>query len=271
MKMKEIPIKDIIKGEDAREEKLDVSSLMNSLKHNGQLQPIGVYKFGKKYKLVFGNRRRTAMTKLGWKTAFAVVFDSKEQANKKKGEWLIKNIAENVEREEITPFDLARAIDELLKKKYTYKEVAVRLSQPVAKVRELHQLLKEIPKAQRKHVTSMGKGMNRKHVGTPITTMGRIRVIADKYKLTTKQRNRLYKTAKRRNLSYHEVGTVDELLSQGYSLDQSMKNIKDYQHYAIRVFVKKSQMDKLCRKYGEKPQAVLHKILRGKIKESIKK
>ena len=74
--------------------------LMKSIKQMGVLQPIRVYKAGKKYKIVFGERRFLAAKAAGLVEVPALVVKKDDKENRN------AMLAENLIREDIDPVDL---------------------------------------------------------------------------------------------------------------------------------------------------------------------
>lgn len=88
------------------EEKLE--ELMRSIKRHGLMQPITLRKIGKRYEVIAGHRRLTALKRMGWAIAYAVVVEaSDERADELR-------MAENLYREDINPVDEARYIHKMV-------------------------------------------------------------------------------------------------------------------------------------------------------------
>jgi ParB family chromosome partitioning protein len=102
LKISEVVLKDNSRGQIGD----DLSELMSSIKTHGLLQPIGVIKSkrGKKYEVVYGNRRYNAVKKLGIKTIQAVILKVND-ADK-----LILNLVENIQRKDVPVSEQARYI-----------------------------------------------------------------------------------------------------------------------------------------------------------------
>ena len=117
MILKRVKISDIDFTENSRSAGKDLSELMASIKSEGLKQPVIIcenFKTNKKRKpwiLVAGNRRIGAVKGLGLKTIDAI-FDDKL---KNKADFLITNLTENMQREDISAYELGRYINQLIK------------------------------------------------------------------------------------------------------------------------------------------------------------
>ncbi len=103
-------------------DKTDLTGLMESIKYEGLLEPIGISKQGKSYQIAYGNRRFLAYSKLGKRTIPAVVLENKNQ-----GDIDLMNLAENIQRSNITVVEAGRYMDTLMKSGLTKEEIRIRL------------------------------------------------------------------------------------------------------------------------------------------------
>lgn len=100
----------------------ELEGLMQSIKIEGLLQPIGVVKNGTGYEICYGNRRFLAVSKLGMKTIPVVIHEKKKESDVD-----IKNLTENVQRRNISIVEVGRYLSLLSKQGLTPAESAVRL------------------------------------------------------------------------------------------------------------------------------------------------
>ncbi len=136
-----------------RNKEEDVSDLMQSIKQEGLLQPIGVTPKGDKFELLYGFRRFSAISKLGLKEVPAVILEKKEAKDK-----LVVNLVENLQREDLSPFEYGATIHELTNKhKMTNKEVATRLGIPASTISTLLDIYHRLPAAYRNKVVNSKK------------------------------------------------------------------------------------------------------------------
>jgi ParB/RepB/Spo0J family partition protein len=152
MVVKKIPVNKIFSPENSRVEVGDNSSLMISLKQEGQLQPVEVTPVGKRWRLNLGHRRVDAAKKLGWKTVDAVVVKNLKSTE---DAWF-RNLAENVQRKDISLSEEGRVYRKLIKSGLTPQAVAARLGISKLKVRAALDALSIIPKEWDKKVVYRG-------------------------------------------------------------------------------------------------------------------
>ncbi len=86
-----------------------IDSLAESIKQNGLLQPITVYRENGSFYLIAGERRLRAFVKLGYPQIPAIVnkWDEQQRA--------VLGLLENLQREDLNCFETARSIKEMLK------------------------------------------------------------------------------------------------------------------------------------------------------------
>jgi ParB family chromosome partitioning protein len=109
-----IPLDQIIGREQVRKRFDDelLTGLSQSMRETGLHEPIHLLPLGgDKYTLLTGGRRVRAARKAGWTTIAAIV----EEATLTDGDVLVRQIVENVQRENLTPIERARGIDALMK------------------------------------------------------------------------------------------------------------------------------------------------------------
>ncbi|MFA6089583.1 MAG: ParB/RepB/Spo0J family partition protein, partial [Candidatus Woesearchaeota archaeon] len=144
MQVKEIKIKDIQWDENSRVRDIekDISELMMSIKQHGLEQPIGVVIKGSKTLGIFGFRRYTACKKLGMETIPCHILDKSMGA----AQMLLMNTVENIQRKDITPNELGRIVDVLVRKHdMTFAEVSVRLGMNLNRIKAAFEMYKELP------------------------------------------------------------------------------------------------------------------------------
>lgn len=140
MELKEIRIELIGASENTRSkvDKKSIADLAQSIEKNGLLQPIGIRKDGKfekpfEYELIYGFRRLEAFKLLKKESIPAVVYKTDDA--------LSLQIIENLQREDITPLDLAAAIKKYKKEsELTFTEIAHILGKTVHEVAKLNRL-----------------------------------------------------------------------------------------------------------------------------------
>lgn len=117
-----IPVDDIeISDFNVRQTDLtkDISLLAESIDDIGLLQPIVVFREGKKFKLIIGQRRYRAFKELGVKEIPALITTVDDER-----EAVIKSLSENIHRLDLNYRDKMRLSGALLAKLGTHKKVA---------------------------------------------------------------------------------------------------------------------------------------------------
>ena len=108
MQVHDIALDNLIPPRALRTEGIDVRELAESIREHGLLQPIRVRPVGHgTYQIIAGHRRFLAHKRLGKTSISAVVVDESEQAA------AVQSIVENLQREDLTPLELAQSIREL--------------------------------------------------------------------------------------------------------------------------------------------------------------
>ncbi|MDI4643907.1 ParB/RepB/Spo0J family partition protein [Cohnella hashimotonis] len=118
-----------------------LQELVNSIDEIGLLSPIKVRKAeGGRYKIIYGNRRYLACSKLGRDTIPAIVSESTDET-----EIYLEQVAENLTREGFTPIEEGEAFDKLLndpKFASSVKFLAAKLGKPESYIKNKCELLK---------------------------------------------------------------------------------------------------------------------------------
>ncbi len=113
----------------------DIDELVDSIRVNGQLQPILVYVADDEddtYKIVAGQRRWLAMKALGMRTIRALVLGMPPEDTTARA----MSLAENVIRRDVDTKDKVDACTELYRKYGTVKDVSEATGLPISKVRD---------------------------------------------------------------------------------------------------------------------------------------
>lgn len=211
MEIKDVPIDKIkvIENTRLRIEETELSSLMEDIKQRGLLQPIGLIKLKGKneYLVEYGNRRLAAFKKLEKKTIPSLIKEVKEIDFAK---FLANNYAENAERENISPFELARLCEWYLNKNYSISEIAILLSEPKTKIIDSLRIIKSTPDEFKEKI-AFTWGKTNKKGKIPITTAKRIH---NSFKMKGgNQENipKLYEYVKKLELTGSDIDIINNL------------------------------------------------------------
>ena len=152
----------------------ELAGLMESIKNEGLLEPIGVVKVSKGYTVCYGNRRFLACSKLGMKTIAAVVYEDIDTTTMD-----MMNLAENVQRRQLTLNEVGRYVLLLEDQGLVLKEIAVRLGVPYSYVAAAKKCFQDVPKEYRdKIVTTVG--VQAKPGKMSISTLNRVESVKTK-------------------------------------------------------------------------------------------
>ena len=109
MEVREIALGQLIPSKNLRTEGVNISELTESIREHGLLQPIRIRPMkGGIYQIISGHRRYMAHKALDRKNIAAVVSDETDESA------AVQGIVENLQREDLTPLELARGIQELV-------------------------------------------------------------------------------------------------------------------------------------------------------------
>lgn len=109
MEVRDIPLDKLVPSRNLRTESGDIGELVESIREHGLLQPIRVRPMGNGlYQIIAGHRRFLSHRMLGRSTISAIVVEETDEAT------AVQGIVENLQRENLTPLELAQGIRELV-------------------------------------------------------------------------------------------------------------------------------------------------------------
>lgn len=124
----DLPVDDIYEAENMRTGALNISNLVNAIRHRGLLHPVAVRKTPHgaphelPYELIAGHRRLAAYRALGRAVIPVTVLDASDE------EVLASRITENIQREDANAIDEARAMQQMIQLfEWTQTRVAAEL------------------------------------------------------------------------------------------------------------------------------------------------
>lgn len=198
----------------------DLHALMESIKQDGQLQPVLIAKNGKKgqYNLVAGHRRYMAVKKLGNKK----IYCNEVKADKISAKVL--NLVENIQRRDINIVEQGRYMRELRKLKLTDKEIAARLSIGVRRVQNAIQAFDKVPSQYRDKVIIKQATSKKQSQGTvSLSSATKILDAARCNKLKKPQVASLFKLAEKGKLNYLQLNLISGHLNKGTDFTTAVK------------------------------------------------
>ena len=196
VQFKELPMNKIKLGRNSRlaASKEDLSGLMQSINSLGLLEPIGVVKSadGKGFEVAYGNRRFMAFSKLGLHSIPAVIHERRNNNDVD-----VKNLAENVQRRNISLQEVGRYASILEGEGLGKKELAVRMGVSVNYVDSCLTAYREVPAENREDLEPQVIGGGRVTPGKITITAAKAIINQQKaVGMTKAQQGILYKAAK---------------------------------------------------------------------------
>lgn len=238
-----------------------LSTLMESIKQHGLKEPIGVQKATNgEYVLVYGFRRLSAYKKLGYTNIPAVIEEDKGVGN-----LLITNMLENIQRRDVTPYELGRICARLLNMKLTVGEIAVRLGVNSIKIKAALTLFKKLPKHLRDKVIFMGPGKPLKEGAIPATVAFQAYKIKKTWGLSENDSTLLIEAACAEELTTRDLEVIGYLLKQGLSIKKALKEKSKYKTIRADMVVLSSELKEKVNKYKLSPAMLLRKTIVGEV------
>lgn len=125
-----------------------IVELADSLKENGMIQPVILYRDESKYFLLVGERRWRSAQHLKWEKIPAIIKDISPN------EVMVAALVENVQREDLNAVEIAEGINLIIKKnKISQEEAAVKVGMKRTTVTNYLRLLK-LPEAVKQNIIS---------------------------------------------------------------------------------------------------------------------
>ena len=260
-KLKEIPINqiEVLSNCRIRIEDADLTSLISDIKHRGLLQPIGVMEMEKEgYILRFGQRRLEACKKLGWKSISCIVLEKEFSEN----QFISDNLAENLERKQITPIELGRVCENFYKKNYSVGEIAAILNVPALRVRSAMRILRGAPKEFKEKIQYIPAGVAKNKRGKISASVANAILTL---RVPKKQVEELFNVAKGQDLSTSQIRLIGALLLRGMNLKEALKFQDMYFMGRVDVPINKEVHKQYSKKY-KTIKGLLFAIIKGEEK-----
>ncbi len=272
VQIKEIPMNKIKIGRNSRlsVSKEDLSGLMQSINSTGLLEPIGVIKAqkGDGYEIAYGNRRFMAFTKLGLHSIPAVIHEYKNVNDVD-----VKNLAENVQRRNISLQEIGRYASILEGEGLGKKELAVRLGVSVNYIESCLEAYKNVPKEYRDDLVPQVGGVKVPAGKIPITTARAITGISRTFDLNRSDQIKLYEAAKS-----DARFNIDSIRSYATAIKRGAKDpigtVRPLKTLTFRFMLDEAAYDSLVKKHVENGPynsftALVKDVCRGKKAVSI--
>jgi ParB-like chromosome segregation protein Spo0J len=205
-KIMDISIDEIYIPTNTRDKENDESfqELMSSIKHEGLLQPIGV-----------------------WQTK-----DIKEK------DYLVMNIIENVHRDNLSPYEIGLAVKRLQDLGLNIGEIAVRLSMPKSRIDKIMGLANSMPQHLRK--SSYLENRSNKKGKFSITILDAISSL----RLNKDAKEKLVEVAFKEELSMADIRAIKILTSKGMAINEAIKRFRNFKVTSVEVIFHKDEFEK---------------------------
>lgn len=204
--IQDIEIKDIIFLENSRlKDNDDVSSLMEDIKQNGLLHPIGLR--AEDNVIIYGNRRLAACKKLGHKTIKAIFYSKVDDT-----QLLVMNLVENLNRRDLNSIEIGRVCLMLREKNLTDLEISKRIAVPEKRVKatiKAYEITKGTP--FEKLVVFKQKFGRQEDGLIPEALIWRVYTTLNKWKITDSDWNTLLKAMKEGRLNLSNIMVLRNL------------------------------------------------------------
>jgi len=225
--MKELDIRQIVQTKNVRTSHQDVADLMKSIKERGMLQPIGV-------------------------------------TTKTIGEgFIMDNVIENVQRQDISPIELGRACYELQKETGMSRgEIAAKLGMPMSKVQVAMDCYRKVPEGFRNSIGFLA-GKERGKSGKISPIVAQIITGGRNSRQVTME---FFEYVKKNNTPLAEVRAVCNALRGGATFSEAIKIANNYQRTVVTLQLNKTILDRVRYENQDKGLSVIiTEMLKGAI------
>lgn len=222
----------------------NIPELMQSIKDNGLLEPIGVKKINdKEYILIWGYRRLQAFKKLDWKSIPAVIFLNENEMITEE-DFFILNATENLQRRQNSLLEFGR-ICKILRKKLSVGEISKRLSIPKSRITNALTEYSRVPIKWQPKIRIID-GNKEKEGDIPLSIASKIACTRG---ITKEHRDKLYEHASYNEANSTEITAIASLMKAGFSFKEAKDKVEEYRTISFRFLVKKSKLTELRKDY----------------------
>lgn len=259
-KHKHVPLKQIKMEGNTRlnNSTSGLHELIASVKQNGVLQAVGVYKKGSYYYIIWGNRRFRASKIAGLTSIPCVVVP----AETKEQEFLVMNLTENMQREAVSPYEQGRGFKELRDKhELNTKEIAAKLGVSDGTVIRNLSLYEGLPKPLVKDLAPFkGRQADPGRLAPMVAT--KIITVAKSKKLNKTQQGILYKFGKSGSANPEKIGQVSRLMESGMPIKTAINKVAKAQPISFSFAMNRQALGRLVKKYKKTPDDIIKEKLR---------
>jgi ParB/RepB/Spo0J family partition protein len=243
VELEEIEIKKIKILRNSRTSIDDVSELMNSIKQNGLLQPIGVWKIKDEYILAYGNRRLKAHKKLGYNKILALVSDKKLSEE----QFLQNNLIENISREDLKPVELGKIVNDLREMGLSLSEISARTGINKHKLSSAYNSYSIVPKEFESQIGFIA-GSEDKKGKLPVSASNAI----VRMRIDDSKKKQVFKEAIKKEFTLQQLNLLDHILRTDVKFEEAIKMLDKSKVKLVPLVVSLEKIDELAKKYPEK-------------------
>lgn len=247
VEVKELPMNKIKLGRNSRMSMSneDLSGLMQSINSTGLLEPIGVikHKTNDTYQIAYGNRRFMAYSRLGLHSIPAII-----HAYKNDSDIDVKNLAENVQRRNISLQEVGRYASILEGEGLSRRELAVRLGVPPSYLDACLKAYKNVPQQFREdlQMTLPGKPVAPGKIS--ITDAKAIIAVERRFDLNKEEKVKLFTAAKNDpRFNADSVPKYAAALKRGAK--DPLSSVKPVKTIGFKFIIDEAQYEQLIRKH----------------------
>lgn len=257
--VKTIEIKYIKRTQNSRDvNKKDLHELMENIKYNGLLHPIGVRKINHtkyKYEIMYGHRRLSAFMKLRRSSIDAKVWEDVDAK-----EFLLKCISENLHRQEVTAFEMGRMIDLLKKEGLDRKEIASSLGVDKSKLDTWENIVNGAPKEYLPKIKpNIHNRFSKEKKTGPISVnlANKIVNMKSELDLSNEETKQLFAYAQTPECSEKKLrGVAKALVTQDKPIKEIIKKVDSLQTVRFELLIEKNKLEKVMKQFKSKSDLI---------------
>jgi ParB/RepB/Spo0J family partition protein len=221
----------------------DLHGLMQSISELGLLQPIGVVRAGSGFEICYGNRRFLACSKLGMTKIPVIIHDDNTAADVD-----MKNLAENIQRRNISLPEAGRYIEGLNKEGLSLREIAVRLGVSAGYVENCRTAYNRVPEEFKQDLEVQVTNEKISPGKIAIKTANAILSAEKTFRLSAPQVKTLFKAAKSdARFSATNLPKYAAALKKGKA--DPIAAVKPVRHVRVNILLDESEYDALVAKH----------------------
>lgn len=263
MKVLELNVNEIEQNENSRVvyKTADMSDLMQSMRKDGLLQPIGVRKTeSDTWECVYGNRRLLAAKKLEWVTIPCVLSETETEQERD-----FVGLIENMKRKNTTVTEDGRLFDSLIRRGLSISEIAARLDIREDRIKMSVDCFREVPaEFAKKVVYTQGGGNMGKKPKDRIAASIAVAILntARGAGLNRAQRRAMFAYASDNTPTMDQIKKIGPMVKGGASVEEAISRVDGLEKINVTVYISTRNLVELEDKYNTKIHDILYGYLR---------